>query len=132
MLENAILGYMSRHNLATFIKTDDEVEIYEIGDLWVSVYVEGDPRRVAAIGLNAKNEVGEHLPFQKRKGWHFTSLKSSLYHKGDGEMLNIHFQYMYSNKTIRCIVCTLDEGQEEEVMSTDNTDWDSIVSFIHS
>ena len=132
MLENAILGYMSRHNLATFIKTDDEVEIYEIEKIWVSVYVDGDPRRVAAIGMNAKDEVGEHLPFQEREEWHFTSLKNSLYHKGDGEMLSIHFQYMYSNKSIRCIVCTLDEGQEEEVMSTDNTDWDSIVSFIHS
>ena len=130
LIENAILGYMSRRGLATFIKTDDEVEIYEIGDLWVSVYVEGDPRRVAAIGLNAKDEVGEHLPFVKRKDWHFTKLINCFYHK-NGEMYDVHFQYMYATKTIRVLVCKMAEnGGADEYLSTDYDDWSDIAKFL--
>lgn len=130
MLENAILGYMSRHNLSTFIKTDDEVEIYEIGDLWVSVYVEGDPTKVAAIGMNEKNNLGEHLPFKKREGWHFTKLINCFYHKGDGEMYDVHFQYMYATKTIRVLVCKLENGGADEFLSTDYDRWEDIAKFL--
>ena len=131
MLENAILGYMSRHNLATFIKTDDEVEIYEIGQIWVSVYVNGDPSKVAAIGMNAKDEVGEHLPFREREGWHFSKLINCLYHKGKGNMYDVHFQYMYATKTIRVLVCKLAEnGGADEFLSTDYDDWSDIAKFL--
>jgi len=130
LVQNKILSYMEKMNLSKFIKTDDEVEIYEIGDIWVSVHVSGDPRKVAAIGMNEKSILGEHLPFQEREGCHFSKLVNCLYHKGEGNMYDVHFQYMYATKTIRVVLYRFEDGGKYEFASTDYDSWEEIRAFL--
>jgi len=132
-----MLEYLCRKGEAEWIKSDDEVSIYEIGDLWICVNEETDTfnQQVKAIGLNEKNKVGEYKPFVKREGWHFstlTTLKLTLNVKRRYENepqekeIEVAFQYMYAVSEVRCIVCI--EG--DEVFSTDYECWEDIERFL--
>ena len=112
-------------------------KIYEIGEIWVSVKDETDTfnQKVRAIGMNEKNEVGEHMPFVKREGWHFSELAAfeiTLYVKRRYEseaqerVFTVHFQYLYERGVIRCLIC--EEG--DEVWNTDYDCWQDIEGFL--
>ena len=144
-MANKMLNHMARNDLATYIKGEDDVEIYEIGEVWVSVNAETDTfnQKVHAIGMNKKSEDGEYLPFQKREGWHFTSLKKILFHKryaaaGEGGMFVVDFQYIYKrfkgtileHRRINVLRCIVYKPDGDEVFNTDFDRWEVIERFL--
>ena len=136
-MKNKMLEYLCDQGLAKWIKGDDDVSIYEIGKIWVSVKDETDTfnQKVRAIGMNEKNEVGEHMPFVKREGWHFSELaafeitlcvRRRYEYEAQERVFTVHFQYLYERQVIRCIVC--EEG--DEIWSTDYECWEDIEGFL--
>ena len=130
-MANAMLEYLCRQGLGYWIKSDDDVSIYEIGYIWVSVQNKTDPfnQRVRAIGMNEKNEAtGEHLPFKpellpfnQREGWHFAEIGCLEF-----GAITVHFQYMLASYVVRCVVC--EHGNE--ISSTDYECWTDIERFL--